>query len=417
MGQKRSNDAIVKGEDEKCPKKQLTMDFCLRQRLGGHTENAGDDTGGNNVEIAGVSDDTDCEGTPQKKKRTAAKSATKRSGGCWLVREKEMYNPFNYRCSEADGLREHWQEFKQYASEEDQRRFVLDVINAKPGIIPPAALERKERLIRNRTSGSTSSWISFKAAADVDGEDIVKEWIANGTVRTRFNPKLTKDTQIKWPFFLEIAKETEVWSDLDKLKTEQVKTETMEDTEGFKSDFDGRWGCGQVKQRERRRRGTCRSIATVARRPRHGRDEAPSKGAQPLGQNKEVLGRNAGAVGNEFQHQRLPLRGALKGGDRVPRRGGLEEHGPGAEALEWLQAVRRRVRTAKRRRRSSTVGCGSLELLVERGQRGATSSRNGACHEITIALVYTKKARGERRGEGGESAGAREPNKNIKLKH
>ena len=159
-----------------------------------------------------------------------------------LVREKEMYNPFNYRCSKADGLREHWQEFKQYASEEDQRRFVLDVINAKPGIIPPAALERKERLIRERTSGSTGSWISFKAAADVDGEDMVKEWIANGTVRTRFNLKLTKGTQIKWPFFLEIAKETEVWSDLDKLKTEQVKTETMEDTEGFKSDFDGRWG-------------------------------------------------------------------------------------------------------------------------------------------------------------------------------
>ena len=234
MAQKRSNDAIVKGEDENCPKKQLTMDFCSRQRLG-------DDTGGNDVEIAGVSDDTGCEGTPQKQKRTAAKSATKRSGGCWLVREKEMYNPFNYRCSKADGLREHWQEFKQYASEEDQRRFVLDVINAKPGIIPPAAVERKEQLIRERTSGSTGSWISFMAAADVDGEDMVKEWIANGTVRTRFNPKLTKDTQIKWPFFLEIAKETEVWSDLDKLKTEQVKTETMEDTEGFKSDFDGRW--------------------------------------------------------------------------------------------------------------------------------------------------------------------------------
>ena len=121
MAQKRSNDAIVKGEDEKCPKKQLTMDFCLRQRLDGYTENvaavtrssgsAGDDTGGNDVETAGVGDDTGCEETPQKQKRTAAKSATKRSGGCWLVREKEMYNPFNYRCSKADGLREHWQEF------------------------------------------------------------------------------------------------------------------------------------------------------------------------------------------------------------------------------------------------------------------------------------------------------------------
>ena len=40
---------------------------------------------------------------------------------------------------------------------------------------------------------------------------------------------------------MEIAKETEVWSDLDKLKTEQVKTEKTENTEGLKSDCDGRW--------------------------------------------------------------------------------------------------------------------------------------------------------------------------------
>ena len=241
MAQKRSNDALVKGEDENCPRKQLTVGFCLRDRLSVVTISAGDDTGGNDAETAGVSDDTGCVGTPQKQKRTAAKSASKSSSGCWLVREKEVYNPFNYRCTKADGLKGHRQELKQYAPEEDQRRFVLDVINAKPVSIPPAALERKERRIRERTSGSTGSWISFKAAADVDGEDMVKEWITNKTVKTRFNPKLTKDMQIKWPFFLEILKETEVWSDLDKLETEQVKTETTEKTEGFKSDFDGRW--------------------------------------------------------------------------------------------------------------------------------------------------------------------------------
>ena len=74
MAQKRSNDALVKGEDENCMRKQLTMDFCLRDRLGAVTSSAGDDTEGNDAETAGVSgDDTGCEGTPQKQKRTAAK--------------------------------------------------------------------------------------------------------------------------------------------------------------------------------------------------------------------------------------------------------------------------------------------------------------------------------------------------------
>ena len=47
----------------------------LRDRLGAVTSSAGDDTGGNDAEIAGVSDDTGCEGTPQMQKRTPAKSA------------------------------------------------------------------------------------------------------------------------------------------------------------------------------------------------------------------------------------------------------------------------------------------------------------------------------------------------------
>ena len=58
---------------------------------------------------------------PQLKKRcTAAKSSAKASQASWLVAEKSLYNPFHYRCGKTAGLKKHWAELQQHASEEEQ---------------------------------------------------------------------------------------------------------------------------------------------------------------------------------------------------------------------------------------------------------------------------------------------------------
>ena len=102
--------------------------------------------------------------------------------------EKSLYNPFHYRCGKTVGLKEHWAELQQHASEEEQRAFVSAVIKGKPGVMPSEALEIKKRIIKRRTTATKGSWVTFKYAADRDGEDLVKEMILNKTIDTRFNP-------------------------------------------------------------------------------------------------------------------------------------------------------------------------------------------------------------------------------------
>ena len=160
------------------------------------------------------------------------------------MQEKALYNSFHYRLGKTTGLKELWQELQQDASEAEQREFVKMMTANKPGILPSDAVEFKKRIIKRRTQATTGAWITFKAAADKDGEDLVKETINNKSVQTRFNPRLSKDTKLEWPYYLEIAKEKETWENSEMVQGEQNQKKEAEEggaVEKFEKEFEGRW--------------------------------------------------------------------------------------------------------------------------------------------------------------------------------
>ena len=67
---------------------------------------------------------------------------------------------------------------------------VAEVNGNKLGVVPPDAVATYQWYEHKTANSVEGEWMTFKAAADIDGEEIIKEYIAQGSVGTRLNPKL-----------------------------------------------------------------------------------------------------------------------------------------------------------------------------------------------------------------------------------
>ena len=94
----------------------------------------------------------------------------------------------------------------------EQREFVKLIIASKAGKIPEAALTTAKRLERKQQDQTEGEWMTFKAASDRDGETLIRECIAHGTMATRPNQKLPPTSKVPWPFNQEVAYVREGWS-------------------------------------------------------------------------------------------------------------------------------------------------------------------------------------------------------------
>ena len=78
----------------------------------------------------------------------------------------------------------------------------------------------KKTIVRDTSSsGTAGEWMSFREAASKDGEDVVREYIKSGTMKSKHNPRLGADSTIEWPWNLVVAYEKQVWGTSNSVET------------------------------------------------------------------------------------------------------------------------------------------------------------------------------------------------------
>eukprot|EP00959_Pyramimonas_sp_CCMP1952_P431207 9031093-Pyramimonas_sp.AAC.1 len=157
-------------------------------------------------------------------------------GSSWLVKDKPTYNKFYYRLGKNQIIADLWKD-TQLKGEGEQRAFVNSVILSKAGTVPAALLQRVRTISNEKEDNTTGEWMTFKAAADRDGEQLIRECIAHGTVVTRPNPKLPPSTQIEHPWNLEVAYVKEGWSKKVKVTDEEHSKEEQDEESGATKEF------------------------------------------------------------------------------------------------------------------------------------------------------------------------------------
>ena len=167
-----------------------------------------------------------------------------------MVADKGMYNKFYYRLGKSDEVAKHWETY-MYASEEEQRAFVQKVVSSKAGKTPPGISSRSKTIVDEKEDNEKGQWMTFKAAADRDGEDLVLECIQHGTIITRPNTKLPPHTKIVHPYNLEVAYVEEGWS--TKRKSTDESSHVVHHAEGdieaeeeFEQKFGAVWSSAGV---------------------------------------------------------------------------------------------------------------------------------------------------------------------------
>jgi len=83
----------------------------------------------------------------------------------------------------------------------------------------------KKTIVRDTSSsGTAGEWMSFKEASSKDGEDVVREYIKTGTMKSKPNPRLGPDSSIEWPWNLVVAYEKQVWGTSNTVETAHEET-------------------------------------------------------------------------------------------------------------------------------------------------------------------------------------------------
>ncbi|CAK0829345.1 unnamed protein product [Prorocentrum cordatum] len=187
-------------------------------------------------------------------------------GSSWLVKDKPTYDKFYYRLGNNQIIADLWKD-TQLKGEDEQRAFVNSVILSKAGTVPAALLQRVRAISNEKEGNTTGEWMTFKAAADRDGGQLIRERIAHGTVITRPNPEPPPSTQIEHPWNLEVACVKEGWSKKVKEQDEESGA-TKEFCEKFSTTWNGV--------------GTQSSSPTLPANPRvdaqHPQKDPPSEG-------------------------------------------------------------------------------------------------------------------------------------------
>ena len=71
--------------------------------------------------------------------------------------------------------------------------------------LPKNLVSKKRSVEKFTTSKDSLQWMTYDAAANVDSDEVIREYLDNGTMVSRPNPKLRKTTNLKWPRTLEVA--------------------------------------------------------------------------------------------------------------------------------------------------------------------------------------------------------------------
>ena len=133
----------------------------------------------------------------------------------WLTDNKGLYNKFYYRLCRIVGAKEEWKTLKdEGSSEEAQRSFVNRILETQ---VPRAAssgsgVRKARKVLETATEGKQGEWMTYREACNKDGEDVVAEMVAYGTLTCRRNPNLPPTSRIPEPFCNQVAYVKETWS-------------------------------------------------------------------------------------------------------------------------------------------------------------------------------------------------------------
>ena len=128
-----------------------------------------------------------------------ASSADTKNGAKAVAENKKRYNKFAYRMtSAAFDVKEHYKMLLKKKDHKEIEKFMDDIISFA-GHIPNDYLVRKRSHSSEEGTDTQVGWISFKEAADRDGEEVVLEMIEAGTIPSRKNPKLPPSSKVPYP--------------------------------------------------------------------------------------------------------------------------------------------------------------------------------------------------------------------------
>ena len=105
-------------------------------------------------------------------------------GTKWLLDDRQTYNAFYARRTKCPDTQKAWDEVSK-RSVAEQKAFVYDVVRHRAGKVPAEVFKRTKKIITERTNNDGGSWISYNAAIQEDGKDVVDEKIRAGTLQTR----------------------------------------------------------------------------------------------------------------------------------------------------------------------------------------------------------------------------------------
>ena len=150
-------------------------------------------------------------------------------GIAWLTENKPRYNKFMYRLSRVEGGKDQWKNIQTQPLEK-QEEFVATIESYAPGTVPADKISRTKSLTKETEEKLEGEWETWKAAADRDGADVVKDMIDFGTMIAKENPNLPPHSKIKAPYNLIVARVRVKWSS-NKRKAEETNHEEHDEPE------------------------------------------------------------------------------------------------------------------------------------------------------------------------------------------
>ena len=171
----------------------------------------------------------------------SAKSACKEEPEAQnLTTDDGRYNKFIYRlnaCKDAE-LKAKWAELRKSGDQNAIDEFMEDVMKIKKGVLPQS-LQRFKRTIHSHETmdGEEGKWVSWKKASEQEGEAKLLEMVRPGGVKSKRDPRLPKDSAIKWPETLLVALGEQVWSDKRVKRDDDERMEELSDVDGQPDEF------------------------------------------------------------------------------------------------------------------------------------------------------------------------------------
>ena len=158
--------------------------------------------------------------------KSASPAAAPASSTTWLSDDKKLYNKWSYRFNLSARIRAEWAEVKTQP-EDEQRAYVAKVCGLKAA--QAAAVKVSEKIVDITDEGIEGEWATYAFACSRDGNAVIDEYLRAKTMVAKRNPKLPRDTELKYPEDQIVAYTTETWQQKKRTETSTAREHEDED--------------------------------------------------------------------------------------------------------------------------------------------------------------------------------------------